>query len=498
MRIKVDCLPEPGLRFGDSVTGWEPKAALAGRERVSGVAGTSVIRLGLVALSDEVAAVRKWFERMEGLILSSETNARRFREFPGTRRVFNYGYDLPDGFVKRVDRNDYERHSALPERDRFEALLELYASRIEALFGDVRPECVLVCLPEELAEFRISNPRLSYEERSALERLQRQEEEEQLALFVPSPDELKLAAELLPQAEELLFRNFYRALKARCMMHPNPVPIQILRRHTYVGSEDVQSDATRAWNLAVSLHYKSGHIPWRPADVMSDSCFVGISFHHLKRRSGDVVYASLAQAFSNDVEPFALKGGAVPRSQTRNRQPYLGEEQAGELMQRVVATYEARTGSRPSRVVVHKTSRYQPEEVAGFRDALLADVAGCELVWLGPTGFRLLRRGMQEPSRGTLCTVGEDRHYLFTTGFVAEWAEYPGPHIPAPLEIGVVGNSDIRERAREILALTKMNWNNAEGLGRHPITISFARKVGTVMTEMPENATPNPLYRFYM
>src|SRR5581483_755440 len=107
MRIKVDCLPEPGLRFGDSVTGWEPKAALAGRERVSGVAGTSVIRLGLVALSDEVAAVRKWFERMEGLILSSETNARRFREFPGTRRVFNYGYDLPDGFVKRVDRNDY-------------------------------------------------------------------------------------------------------------------------------------------------------------------------------------------------------------------------------------------------------------------------------------------------------------------------------------------------------------------------------------------------------
>jgi hypothetical protein len=75
---------------------------------------------------------------------------------------------------------------------------------------------------------------------------------------------------------------------------------------------------------------------------------------------------------------------------------------------------------------------------------------------------------------------------------VPDWDEYPGPHIPAPLQIGAAGKTDIRERAREILALTKMNWNSAEGLGRHPITISFARKVGTLMTD----AVPNPLYRF--
>ena len=282
------------------------------------------------------------------------------------------------------------------------------------------------------------------------------------------------------------------------MTHPNPVPIQVLRRHTYISSEALQSDATRAWNLSVSLYYKSGHIPWTPQDLTPDSCFVGISFHHLKRRSGDLIYASLAQAFSNEVEPFALQGGSVPQSQTRNRQPYLTEEQGAELAHRVIMAYEARAGSRPSRVIVHKTSRYQPEEEAGFRESLLAEVAGCELVWFAPTGFRLLRRGMQEPWRGTLCTVGDDQHYLFTTGFVAGWDEYPGPHIPAPLQVGAAGETDIRERAREILALTKMNWNNAEGMGRHPITISFARKVGTIMTEMPDDAVPNPLYRFYM
>ncbi len=57
---------------------------------------------------------------------------------------------------------------------------------------------------------------------------------------------------------------------------------------------------------------------------------------------------------------------------------------------------------------------------------------------------------------------------------------------------------DMPERAREILAITKMNWNSAEGMGRNPITLSFARKVGTIMTEVGEDAAPNPLYRFYM
>jgi hypothetical protein len=50
----------------------------------------------------------------------------------------------------------------------------------------------------------------------------------------------------------------------------------------------------------------------------------------------------------------------------------------------------------------------------------------------------------------------------------------------------------LRERAREILALTKMNWNSTEGQGRYPITISFARKVGSLMAELADKSDPNP------
>ena len=49
----------------------------------------------------------------------------------------------------------------------------------------------------------------------------------------------------------------------------------------------------------------------------------------------------------------------------------------------------------------------------------------------------------------TLCTLEDESTYLFTTGFVPWWEEYPGPHIPAPLQIGVAQDGDLEERARE-------------------------------------------------
>src|SRR3546814_10118518 len=119
---------------------------------------------------------------------------------------------------------------------------------------------------------RISNPRLSAREREALERLQREEEQEQLSLFQPTPEELKAAEDLRTQAEDLLFRSFYRALKARIMTHQNPVPVQVMRRDTFMRPDNEgQSYATRCWNLAASLYYKAGYEPWRPANLPANT-----------------------------------------------------------------------------------------------------------------------------------------------------------------------------------------------------------------------------------
>lgn len=498
LNIKIEYLQEPKLLFGGKATGVEPRRTMAKHGAVDQSAPQE-LRVGLIGPTAEVELARTWLQRLNRMAVAREKSAKRYPNWPGAPQALGVRFIVEDRFVRPLDdaRLNLALHRASPS-EQFEELLELFDAKIQGFFGDVRPDCIVVCLPDEIADLRISNPRLTIREREALERLQREEEQQQMALFQPSPEELKAAEELRTQAEDLLFRTFYRGLKARIMTHQNPVPVQVIRKETFVRPDDEgQSNATRSWNLATSLFYKCGHEPWRPADLPSNTCFIGISFHHLKRREGDIVYASVAQAFSTEIEPFALKGSLLPHDQRRDRQPYLTEEQAACLMSEVLDRYEHLTGILPARVVVHKTSTYQPEEERGFRGAAEARLPACDLVWLRSTAFRLIRKGMQEPWRGTLCTIGTE-HYLFTSGYVSWWDEYPGPHIPAPLEIGASGNTDIRQRALELLALTKMNWNSTEGIGRYPITISFARKVGLLMTELADNQTPNPSYRFYM
>lgn len=500
MKLRVEDLGEPMLEFRNGTEGKDPKRLLT----EAGPFGAGVdgkirsIRLGIVACESEVPLIEGWIARLSTLLVENETNVQRFRNFPGSAKAFHADFEAPRRFVRVLSQLKFDMALQQTSPRNFEALLEVYGDAINGLFGDDRPDVVLVAFPEAVASLRVSNPRLTAVEQQVLSRAQEEQNDAQLSLFDPSPEEQKAAAELLPQAEELLYRNFHRALKAKCMLVHNAVPVQVIRRHTYVDAEAKQSAATRAWNAGLALYYKAGNIPWRPKELPSGTCFIGVSFHHLKRRSGDLVYASVAQAFSSDLEPFALKGASIPREQTRNKQPYLNEEQAGRLVQDVVRHYEAQTGARPHRVVVHKTSRYEPEEDAGFGGGLLDVVPACDLIWMVPTGFRLLRRGMREPLRGTLCTLGGDDHFLFTMGYVPWWSEYPGPHIPSPLQIGSSRQTDISQRAREILALTKMNWNSADGIGRHPISITFSRRVGITMTEMDEEDSPNPRYRFYM
>src|SRR6266513_1811399 len=498
LSIKIDCLREPTLVFGGGALGVEPRRAMA-KYGAADIAFASEVRIGLVGAAPDVQLARLWLPRLNNIAIAREKSAKRYRDWSGAQKALGVNFIVEDRFIRTIDGDRLAlalgRTSAA---EKFDELLELFDAKIQGLFNDVRPDCIIVCLPDEAADLRISNPRLSVHEREALKRLQEEEEQDQMSLFQPSPEELKAAEDLRTQVEDLLFRTFYRALKARIMTHQNPVPVQVIRRDTFVRPEEEgQSIATRAWNLATSLYYKAGHEPWRPSTLPSNTCFIGISFHHLKRREGDVVYASVAQAFSNEIEPFALKGSTLPHDQRRDRQPYLNEGQAAQLMQDVLNKYEKISGLKPARVIVHKTSMYQPEEQTGFRDVAQASVPACDLVWMRSTAFRLIRKGTQEPWRVTLCSIGEES-YLFTSGYVPWWDEYPGPHIPAPLQIGASGDTDIRHRAEEILALTKMNWNSTEGLGRYPITISFPRRVGALMAELSETQIPNPSYRFYM
>jgi hypothetical protein len=43
-----------------------------------------------------------------------------------------------------------------------------------------------------------------------------------------------------------------------------------------------------------------------------------------------------------------------------------------------------------------------------------------------------------------------------------------------------------------------MNWNNSDFSNKLPITLSFAHKVGEILSYIPEKEDPHPSYKFYM
>jgi len=71
--------------------------------------------------------------------------------------------------------------------------------------------------------------------------------------------------------------------------------------------------------------------------------------------------------------------------------------------------------------------------------------------------------------------------------------------VPQPLGIRCEEtDSTPHEIGEEVLALTKMNWNNTQFDGHEPITVRAARQVGKILKYMRENDPIEPRYAHYM
>jgi hypothetical protein len=76
---------------------------------------------------------------------------------------------------------------------------------------------------------------------------------------------------------------------------------------------------------------------------------------------------------------------------------------------------------------------------------------------------------------------------------------YPGMYAPQTLGITLDSVEQApRFLCREILGLTKMNWNNTQFDGFDPITLRAARQVGKILKYVPIGDKIQPRYSFYM
>jgi hypothetical protein len=456
---------------------------------------TKEVCLGVVGSSQTIGKFGDWLRRCEsGISAKSSRQPNLFPAFPGSTILgpFRCGFNVGDRHVRTISSSVISRIVSEKDDDAAVALaVETFANEVRDLAEQDRPPQVVICtLPVEVIE-RVSNMRGVVDEAEN-----------------DTGDEADV--EDAPVADRRV-ENFRGALKAATLALR--IPIQIVWPTTYdndavvkrklaeLSTRRVQDEATRAWNFFCALYYKAGGMPWRMIRDRREfsATFMGVSF--FERLDGSSVQTSSAQLFDERGEGLILKGGTALKDKT-DRQPYLSASDAFDLTRTALQSYKKEHGNYPARMVIHKTSRFHADEREGFQKAIeQSEIEIADFIWMPRRSpVRLFRNGIYPPLRGTAMRLDEGQTILYTRGSVDFFRTYPGMYVPNPLMLHAQRRDtpDWNPLIKEILALTKMNWNGTQFDGALPVTLKAARQVGDILKYVPDGTVPDPRYRFYM
>jgi argonaute-like protein implicated in RNA metabolism and viral defense len=281
------------------------------------------------------------------------------------------------------------------------------------------------------------------------------------------------------------------------------VPLQLIRELSFEAVvKEQQDEATKAWNFCTALYYKANRqtVPWKLVTNPNkpSACFAGISFY--RSRDKKTLNTSLAQVFDELGNGVILRGTPIELAKD-DRRPHLSDTQAYQLLERALSEYRVAVGNVPGRLVLHKSSNFNDAELKGFKKATTEmQVQAVDFLTIMDSDFRLFRKGIYPPYRGSHIELDKKTHLLYTRGSVKFYRTQTSLYIPQPLEVRIVESDESAHTlCREILALTKMNWNNTQFDGKYPITIGCSRKVGEVMKYLTDkDPEPQISYSFYM
>lgn len=505
-----DILPEPFLVFGGAHNHVDPKTGMGlyGPYTLTGQNAPSLthIVVGMIGTGNSVANTEQWLKACENVLMNDGSDPFACPHFPGfnldppfqCKMIYGDTWReiIPEEKIKRVvnSPNYY---------DRVKMVVELFLAAIETLSQrDPRPDVILCCMPQEVVDYCTVRKTRAGEEK----RIRKTEVEKRMERIARTGQTFlfrNMDPGLGSEDEEYEHQNLRRGLKAEAMQFGIPTQIvwprtvQLVENGTTTAGPGVQDVATRAWNMMTAIYHKAGGTPWRLANIEQGICFIGVSFYRETGQPNPHLRTAMAQTFTAAGDGYVLRGNTFEWNDRRS--PHLDANSASSLMREVIDLYKRQNrGILPSRVVLHKSSRFLDEELAGFKDACKM-IPRQDFVSFGKRGIQFYRTGEYPALRGTYVKFSDTDLLLYTTGYVPFLRTYPGARVPQPLEVlEHFGDSPWNVVLQETLALTKMNWNTADFACSEPITLAFSHRVGEILAELPPSISPRHEYRFYM
>lgn len=515
---RVIFIDEPRLQVGHGQRCEYVKDGLFLFGPLQGLPGNSALRFGVIGTSDGLRRFDLWASAIRAGIKCEDEKAHR-TSWPGFASVFET--EWPENPLARVTVDSNRVLNAIHRTNRHEAVYETVGIFEEAILTflkreEVRPDFWFVVIAEEV--YRLGRPEqvvATANRTGTMLPMSSKEARQALkggtALLFP---EWQQDAERTLNVERFEV-NFHNQLKARLIAHHTVV--QILRETTIASLDFVDSNgrprrrvddpATIAWNVCTTAFFKAQGKPWQLDGVRPGVCYVGVVFKQLHQPTVNANACCGAQMFLNSGDGVVFKGIEGNWFESETRECHISEDKAEELMALVLANYLEAHDGPPSELFIHGQVRFNDAEWGGFRKALpdVTQLSGIRIQRSSDTKL-YLTDSTTPVLRGIALIQGKARGLLWTRGYVPRLQTYPGWEVPSPIDVEICrGTADIEQVLKDVLGLTKLNYNSCIYGDGMPVTLRFAHAVGEILTSIPRNEQTSvaddyrPLpFRFYI
>lgn len=507
----VTVLDEPPIECGYSQHVQDPRNGLAlfgpyDREHASRPGNISY---GVIGTAEGIERFHRFSETLASPIVPdpARRQLRLWRPYPGFDTAFGANWPTEAAWTYEVDGTKLE--ALAYEGDRYRRAFEACGLYLKGLQIARQKD-------EHFGLFFCIIPKVVYQNC----RPQSKVEKKNRTGWKPSKEELQLReggqGSLLPEGSPGGYSpemyqysvDFRRQLKARALEYG--FPLQLVRESTlrptdepggFGGKRGLSPHSDRAWNLTTTAYYKAGGKPWRLASAREGVCYVGLAFKRTETETDDRTACCAAQMFLDTGDGVVFKGQEGPWYSPDDHAYHLEPDAARHLLAGVLKRYRELEGKELKEIFLHSRSTIGPAEFEGYRSAAPdgVKVVGIRVQQERGTGVKLYRDGDYPVLRGTFWVHSDRTAFLWGSGFIPSVATYPGPETPLPLRIDIQrGDEKIGQVARDILGLTKLNYNACRMWKNMPITVGFSDKVGEILIANRAIDDARPQFKYYI
>ena len=480
-------LKEPKLTFGFKQKMEDPRDGLTlfgaySRNKLSGQ-----ISVGIIGPKDQRQFLKNYLERIHRPVKCSVAEVAR-PYFPGLQAAFDVYINF--SALQEIDIPIDEIKKYLNYTDghvRNHNLTKLYADKLIKYQNEEHTPVVVwfVILPDEIYTFGRPKSKIPKSAENIKDGLAKKDRSSDVEFLFDDMNELKEAYDY-----EI---NFHNQLKAKLLQEK--IVTQLILESTIAYDRiwdkehrienEKKFDSAKAWNIATTLYYKVGGIPWKLGEVRKNVCYLGLVYKKMEFDESSSNACCAAQMFLDSGDGMVFRGNIGPWFNPVSKEFHISQTDANSLLSQSLEAFrdKSETKEYPSQVFIHAKTYFDDDEWLGFSEAAegKSQIVGVRIRDDG--GFKLFREFSYCIPRGTVLLINDTTAYMWTKGFIPRLKTQIGLETPNSISVEVTrGSEKIDAVCKDILALTKLNYNACVFGDGSPVTLKFANSIGEILT----------------